>query len=149
MTPEPGILTKGKRFHREVQEEWLATAKDGVPCPEKQVTKGDGKQGRVDILVDELGDYVSVIEIKATDWDRMKPSHVNRNIRRQVRQIWNYIDSQIYLKDVCPAIIFQKLPQKPGLLELVENSFDAEGIQVVWHDETFEQARARNAKKNI
>lgn len=151
MSREPIILKKGKRFHKLIQDEWVATTNDGLAISEKYIKRIDGRKGRVDILVEELGDYVSVIEIKATDWDRIKPENVKRNIRRQIRQIWRYIDSQleVYSMEVCPGIIFPKLPENSELLELVEDTFNAEGIQVVWHDETIEQVKERNAKNKI
>lgn len=148
MPSEPNILKNGKLFHKLIQDEWVATTNDGLVRPEKYIKRVDGRNGRVDLLIEELGDFVSVIEIKATDWDRIKPGNVKRNIRRQIRQIWRYIDSQldIYSMEVCPGIIFSKLPKNPELLELVEGTFNAEGIQVVWHDETIEQVKRRNTK---
>jgi len=148
MSPEPSILKNGKRFHKLIQKEWESTVNDGLAISEKYIKRVDGRNGRIDILVEEFSDYVSVIEIKATDWDRIKPENIKRNIRRQIRQIWRYIDSQleVYSMDVCPGIIFPKLPQNTELLRLVEDTFNAEGVQVVWHDETIEQVRERNSK---
>lgn len=148
MSSEPNILKNGKLFHKLIQDEWVATTNDGLARSEKYIKRIDGRTGRVDLLVEELGDYVSVIEIKATDWDRIKPGNVKRNIRNQIRQIWRYIDSQldIYSMEVCPGVIFPKLPQNHELLELVEKSFNDEGIQVVWHNETIEQVTIRNTK---
>ncbi len=148
MSREPNILKNGKRFHKLIQDEWIATTKDGEARPEKYIKRVDGRKGRVDILIEELGDFVSIIEIKATDWDRIKPENVKRNIRRQIRQVWRYIESQLDIDSmaVCPGIIFPKLPNNTGILELVEDTFNAEGIQVVWHDETIAEAKKRNKK---
>lgn len=64
---EPEPLRRGKRFHKLIQDEWLKTARDGQPTAEKSIKRLSGRRGRVDILVEELGDFVSVVEIKASD----------------------------------------------------------------------------------
>ncbi|MBN1273446.1 MAG: hypothetical protein JXB26_14355 [Candidatus Aminicenantes bacterium] len=104
----------------------------------------------MDIFVgNELSDnLVAVVEIKASDWDRMKPAAVRRNAMRQARQIWSYIDAQIELegKEVSPGVIFPKHPSDPKRLERIEEIFNDRGIQVVWHDESVEDLKKR--KKN-
>lgn len=146
---EPVALKRGKRFHKLIQEEWLATA-EGNPHPEHTVDQVDGRKGRVDIYIDEIGDnFVTVVEVKATDWDRIKIANVRRNVRRQVRQVWRYIESQLELRSisVCAGIIFPRLPRDPARTELVESLFEEEGIQVVWHDESMGDVRARMRQK--
>jgi hypothetical protein len=145
---EPSILKKGKRFHKLVQIDWCLTANDGLVEPEQNVLTPKGKRGRIDILVEEITPgLVSIVEIKNTDWDKIKD--IRRNIKRQSRQIWKYIDSQMELhkKDVCPGIIFPKLPNDSEKLRLIESMFENEGIQVVWNSESIEQVKARMKKK--
>jgi hypothetical protein len=144
---EPESLKRGKRFHKLIQEEWLRTSIDGTPRPERSIKKASGKKGRVDILVEELGDgFVSIIEIKTSDWDIMTEKNVMRNVRRQIRQVWGYVNSQldVYGRQVCPGIIFPKLPKDTERLNLIESMFNSEGIQVVWHDETMDQLKRRS-----
>ena len=95
---EPKQLRRGKDFHCKIQKEWLDTAQ-GTILPEKTIRRLTGRRGRVDIFVDDNSEdnHVAVVEIKASDWDRMKPKAVRRNALRQVRQIWDYIDSQVEL----------------------------------------------------
>ncbi len=82
----------------------------------------------------------------------MTDEAVRRNVRRQIRQVWSYIESQIvegeYVedgehKDVCPGIIFPKRPKDGERMKLIEEMFEEEGIPVVWHDETIEERKAR------
>jgi hypothetical protein len=111
-----------------------------------------GRRGRVDILVDELGDnLIAVIEVKATDWDRIKPENIRRNINRQIRQIWRYAIAHVELNDrtVSAGLIYPRMPQDPSVLKLIESLCEDDGIQVIWHNETIEELRARNSKKNI
>jgi hypothetical protein len=143
---EPDILKKGKEFHKLIQKEWLATAKDGVPKPEQSLTKLNGRRGRVDIFIDEIDkDFISIVEIKGTDWDRIKPANIRRNVKRHIRQLWGYIDSQLegLGMSVCAGIIFPKLPRDYDRLKLIESMFEEEGIQVAWQNETLEHLRQR------
>ena len=141
------VLRRGKQFHKLIKEERLAETKDEIPCPERTTWRVSGRNGRVDILAEELGDYVSVVEIKASDWDSVAPANVRRNARRQIRQIWSYIEAQldIYGLEVCPGVISPKRPSDSAPLGLLESMFLEEGIQVIWHDESLNQLKKRMA----
>lgn len=141
--PEPERLKKGKAFHKYIQEEWLRDA-EGRVSPEKYIVVTKGKKGRIDIFVDAGDEELVVVEIKNTDWDLMEEKNVRRNIKRQIRQIWKYIDSQFNHKNtVYPGIIFPKLPTDSTLVEKIETMFNDEGIAVVWSDETIENTKKR------
>ena len=111
-----------------------AEAQGGTPRPERAIRRLNGRRGRVDLLIEDMGDMVSVIEIKASDWNRMAEWNVKRNVRRQIRQLWSYIDAEleIYGMQVFPGIIFPALPSDRSRLALIESMFNNEGIQVVW-----------------
>jgi hypothetical protein len=151
---EPIQLRRGKFFHKLIQEEWLRDA-EGDVVQERTITKPSGRKGRVDVFVndDDPNGSVAIVEIKATDWDRIKECNIRRNVRRQIKQIWDYIESQIvkgeYVpsgegKQVCPGIIFPKRPKDKERMKRVEEMFLEEGITVVWHDETIEECKKRN-----
>jgi hypothetical protein len=75
----------------------------------------------------------------------MDSAAVRRNVKSQVRQIWNYIKSQLELgKEVSPGIIFPRRPKDPNRMKLIEQLFDEEGIPVVWEDETIVERKARS-----
>ena len=88
---------------------------------------------------------MSVVEIKTSDWDRMLDKNVVRNVRRQIRQIWSYVEAQLDLegRQVCPGVIFPKLPSDLKRLNLIEEMFNEAGIQVVWHNERDDHLRQR------
>lgn len=143
---EPKCLHQGKEFHKKIQKEWLNSA-TGEVTPEKSITKPSGRKGRVDIFVRSDSDetLVAIAEIKASDWDSMGSVAVRRNVKRQVRQIWNYIKSQLELgKEISPGIIFPRRPKDPNRMKLIEQLFDEEGIPVVWEDETIVERKARS-----
>ena len=140
--PEPEILIRGKDFHKLVQRDWKLNVKDGDVLVEHHTTLlGMSKKtkklkcGRLDILVDETGDFVSIIEIKSTDWDRVKPRNRQRLLSSHRRQIWRYIDKFVLGKniDVCPGIIYPKRPVSRGLKIQIEEYLNDYGLQVVWY----------------
>jgi len=154
MKIEPMQLRRGKAFHKQIQGEWLREAEGDIK-KERRIIKPSGRKGRVDVFVndDDPKGSVAIVEIKATDWDRIKECNIRRNVRRQIKQIWDYIESQIvkgeYVpegegKDVCPGIIFPKRPRDRKLMNQIEEMFLEEGISVVWHDETTKECKRRN-----
>lgn len=142
---EASSLRQGKTFHKKMQAEWLATA-EGKILIENVITKSTGRKGRIDIFVDDDGDkLVAVVEVKNSNWDKMTEKAVSRNVRRQVKQIWDYIDSQLArVKEVSPGIIFPHRPKDKARMELIEHMFEQEGIPVVWQDETIQERKARS-----
>ena len=144
MINEPSQLKRGKAFHKKMQVDWLNIA-EGKILIEKGITKPTGCISRIDIFVDDDGDkLVAVAEVKASDWDKMTDSAVRRNVRRQIKQIWDYIESQLKMKkDVSPGIIFPKRPKDQERMRLIEEMFGEEGIPVVWQNETIEERKAR------
>ena len=99
----------------------------------------------MDILARNDDALVAVGEIKCAHWDDMSPTAVLRNVRRQIRQIWDYIESQLKQgKDVSPGVIFPRRPKCPGRMRLIEQLFEEEGIPVVWKDESIEERKARS-----
>lgn len=141
-TPEPKRLREGKAFHKKVQAEWKAEAEGHVET-EKTAKKKDRK-GRLDVFVSEDGSEVrAIVEIKNSDWDKMTPQAVRRNVKRQARQVWRYIELQPTVDGICPGIVFPKRPSDPERLKLIEQLFEEEGIPVVWEDESIAERKAR------
>jgi hypothetical protein len=145
---EPEPLRRGKVFHGKVQEEWKVTAEGNVSTEEPTV-KPSGRDGRMDIFVRDDGDkkHVAIAEIKNTNWDVMTDKAVRRNINRQARQIWDYIETQIKKeKEVSTGIIFPKRPKDLERMRFIEKEFAEWGLPVVWEDETKEERKARADK---
>ena len=91
-------------------------------------------------------DLVSVIEIKRTDWDRMKPHRVRPNVQRHARQVWRYIEPFLDdedPRDACPGIIYEHVPTVPGRVEEIETVLNERAIQVVWRTESMDELRER------
>jgi hypothetical protein len=154
-TKEPEQLRRGKIFQKKIQKNWIETAQGKIKA-ERTILKRNQRKGRVDIFVDDDNPdgTAAIVEIKASDWDKMKETSVRRNIRRQIKQIWDYIESQIvngeYIptgvkKSISPGIVFPKRPENKNRLRLIEESFWEDGITVVWDDESIEECQMRNA----
>jgi len=138
-------LKQGRRFHSKIQNDWHKTA-EGEIATEKSCIKPSGRKGRMDIYVQDEDEkkLVACVEIKASDWDKMAEKAVIRNVRRQVRQVWDYIESELERgKEVSPGIIFPKRPRNKDRMLSIEELFEEEGIPVVWEDETVEERKNR------
>jgi hypothetical protein len=145
IAPEPTPLRRGKAFHRRLQAEWRATA-DGQVSTEKSVRKASGALGRIDIHASSEGALVGVVEIKASDWNRMTDAGLRPNVLRHARQVWTYIDSQLADgKEVSPGIIYPAMPSSEARRDLIESLLEQQGIAVVWEDERV-SARKRRAE---
>ncbi len=104
----------------------------------------------IENIVEEIGDdLVSIVEIKNTDWDNIKIENIRRNVKRQARQIWGYIEYQTDSREVSvsPGIIFPNIPKDPERLKLIESLFDHECVQVVWESESIDEVRTRMMNK--
>ena len=78
----------------------------------------------------------AVVEVKSSDWDRMADRAVRRNVRRQVKQIWDYVESELASdREPCPGVIFSKKLADSEQAAYVETEFNDYGIQVVWDGE--------------
>lgn len=140
---EPKALRRSREFHRSVQADWLKNAAGDVSV-EQGITKASGRRGRIDAFVGAGDEWVAVAEVKASSWDGMTTKALRRNVSRQARQIWHYIESQLEEdKEVSPRVVFPRRPRASSRVELIEVLFEERGIAVVWEDESVEQRRAR------
>ena len=149
MNKEPKCLKNGKEFHKKIQAEWLDTAEGEVET-EKQMVKQNGRKGRMDVFIKTEETYVSIVEMKMSDWDAMTINNLHRNVKRQIRQIWSYVDSELeQKKEVSPGVIFSNRPKKDGRVDLIEQLFEEECITVVWDDESIENCLKRSNFEEI
>lgn len=129
------LVQRGREFEKKEKREWIGI-KDGEPEFEVRTVSPKGRRGRIDIRINDLPDFVSIIEIKATDWDRILPHRVRPTALRHARQIWRYIDAELAGEtDVCPGVVYPSAPADNSRRKTVEAALNERGIQVVWHDE--------------
>jgi len=142
---EPEQLRRGKLFHRRVQAEWTDGPIENSSARKEhrirlEALTGNGtriRHGRIDIFIDQIDDFVSVIEIKATNWDAVKPAKRRRLLGSHRRQVLRYVDTYLDRDkiSVCAAIIYPQAPVNPELKEEVESYLNAHALQVLWFDD--------------
>jgi hypothetical protein len=125
---------RGRKFEEWERSHWTGEVNSSAEY--EAPTQWEGKRGRVDIRLklEEDGNIV-IVEIKATDWDKLKEHRVRPTALRHARQIWRYIDAHLRPWDVTPAIVYPPSPTIDGRREMVEEILNERGIQVVWRDE--------------
>jgi len=127
-------IKRGRKFEAWERSHWnskLNSARE-FEAP----TQWEGKRGRVDIKLELKEDgSVVIVEIKATNWDKIKGSGVRSTALRHSRQIWRYIEDHLTPLDVIPAIVYPSPPTTSGRKEQVEEILNERGIQVVWREE--------------
>lgn len=147
MTNAPQRLRRGQRLHLRLQAHWERTAAGHV-TREAAVTKPDGRRGRIDIHVESDGPLVAVVEVKASEWNRMPIAAVRRNVARHARQVWKYIESQLAAgREVSPGIVYPLTPRSRQKRDLIEALLETQGIAVVWDDESISARRRRSRAK--
>lgn len=141
---EPKILKRGKHFQKVVQRDFSENNKSGILVIEKGVSFkdfkiGNKKRGRMDIFVsDDSDDYVTILEIKSTNWDRINEKNIKRNLYRHSKQLFNYIDKymQVDKKSVCHGIIYPRPPRSKKLRNWIEEiAMENYAFPVYWFNE--------------
>ena len=125
---------RGRKFEEWERSHWNSEINSAAEF--EASTQWKGKRGRVDIRLSlEEDGQVVIVEIKATDWDKVKEYRVRPNAMRHTRQIWRYIEDHLKPLDVIPAIVYPSPPITPGRKEQIEEILNERGIQVVWREE--------------
>ena len=139
---EPEQLIRGKFFQKIVQQDFSENSKDGNVTPEaficfEGLRKNQKKSGRADILITELGEFVTILEIKATDWDKIKSQNIKKNLWRHQHQLLRYVEKYIEVDNmnVCLGIIYPHPPQKKELRDVIESYLDHYGTPAYWYSE--------------
>jgi len=88
-------------------------------------------------LDDDQGEFVFIVEIKATDWDRIKPKNIRRNLSSHRRQLWRYAEDPHIEQgvDVGLGIVYPRKPKRRGLVREIESYMEEYGIVVTWFDD--------------
>lgn len=150
---EPPQLRRGKRFQKIVQSDFLLNSKGGTPLKEETIdltvlNHVRQKSGRMDIFISEdTDDFVTILEIKATNWDHIKPKNITRNLWWHQRKIFMYIDKYVDHENlsVCPGIIYPYLHLTPGLRERIETYLGNYGAPDYWYMEMDWQTGCKRA----
>lgn len=122
-----------RRFETWERSRWNSPEHERVEIEASTAWKG--RRGRIDLrLVDETEGFSVVVEMKASDWDKMLPHRVRPNALRHARQLWRYIDAQLEHGPVLPALVYPLEPKTLGRKEEIEAILHERCIQVVWRE---------------
>jgi len=143
LTREPPQLRRGKEFQRLVRANFEEFNRDGKLGFEAMVSFEAmeairKRRGRIDILITGLDGYVVIYEIKATDWDRIKPGNVRRNLYRHQKQLWDYINKYWHVDgaSIVHGIIYPRPPARDGLREFIEDCLEERySVPAYWYSE--------------
>ncbi len=134
-------IQRGRRFEAEERAGW-------AHIPEEQIqfeanTQWKSKRGRIDIQIDDADGFVTIVEIKATDWDSLKPHRIRPTVLRHARQVWRYVNDFVDAQntEVCPSIVYEYEPRSREFREAIEQELNVRGIQVVWRKESSPKIR--------
>ncbi len=80
---------------------------------------------------------MTVVEIKSTNWDRVKGANRKRLLASHQRQVWKYVEKYLDRDrvDVCAGIIYLRSPSLHNVRSEVEQFLNNHGLQVVWFNE--------------
>ena len=149
---EPSILRRGKLFHKRIQTDWEGTIEGKTVRPEHSIklklklsSSTHSRTGRIDIFIDRMSDFVTIVEIKSTDWNKINPKNIPRLLKTHTRQMFKYIDEFLEIEkvSVCAAIIYPTPPKLLELQDLIENYFNENSFQLIWYDESNTSNRKR------
>lgn len=123
---------RGRLFEMEERAGWDHVPKEFVS--HETQTEWLTKKGRIDIRIDEQDGVVTIVELKATDWDRQKPERLRPNALRHARQVWRYINDYVENrgKVVFAGIVYENEPRSEAVRLAVEEIVNAKFIQVAW-----------------
>lgn len=126
-------VRRGRRFQTWEESKWNGPGHEALEAAVH--TEWKGRRGRIDLrLVDREEGHSVLVEIKASDWDRMAPHRVQPNALRHARQLWRYINAELEGGPVLPAIIYPVEPETPGRKAEIEAILNERYIQVVWRE---------------
>ncbi len=135
--PEPECFIRGKKIQEIVRKDFAENDKSSDLRFEEHLKLLNLKRGRLDIFISDVGEgVVAIYEIKATNWDNIKPKNIKKNAWSHQHQLLKYVDT--YIKEninVCLGIIYPEPPKKPRLRDMLEKYLENYGTPAYWFTE--------------
>lgn len=137
-------LAAGQAFHRTVQSAFLSGLAGGSGFAERRWRLVAGSRGRVDLAVEVDGSeqMLVIIEIKGTDWDKIRAARVMRNLRRHLRQLQAYLDTAVEEMEagqwpggIAEALLYPARPASAQTQEAIEAVAGEQAVMVTWYEE--------------
>ena len=137
-------LVAGQAFHQSVQSAFLCGLAGGSGFRERPWRLVAGRRGRVDLAVEVGGSeqMLVIIEIKATDWDKIPQARIMRNLRRHLRQLQAYLDTAVEEMEtgewpggIVGALFYPAGPASAATRQTIEEVAGEQAIMATWYEE--------------
>ena len=145
-------VARGRKFEVCERAEW---AHEAEKLDFEASTEWKDKSGRIDIKINEEDGSISIVELKATDWDRIKRSRIRTTALRHARQVWRYVNDAVLTesREVCAGVVYEREPSDEIVREEVEAALNERLLQVVWRTpsrsgDIVEPAHAADAQRS-
>jgi hypothetical protein len=142
-------------FYDLVKDEQGRPVLDQNGEPRRRLSRDEfsGRKGRIDVLLtvrDDVETIKVIIELKSTDWSRMRPESVRRNVARHAAQLYSYQghltrdmwdeDKQEWVPSgetdaVQMFLVYEQKPADGAVAEEIVALCGGDAIQVVWFDD--------------
>lgn len=104
-----------------------------------------GRRADAIVMKSRRRDVDVIIEMKATNWDTVRPDRVGLNVRNHLRQLENYLQLIVdYVDDpqraikAAPfegALLYRARPKRKEVVDEIEEVASSEGVSVVWFED--------------
>ena len=135
-------LAAGQAFHKAVQSAFLTGLAGASGFRERRWRLVGERRGRVDLAVEVEGEQMLVIiEIKATNWNKIPADRLMRNLRRHLHQLQGYLDTAIEEMEagqwagVAGALLYPARPTGIETMEVIESIAGEQAIMVTWYED--------------
>jgi hypothetical protein len=135
-------LATGQAFHKAVQSAFLTGLAGAAGFPERRWRLVGERHGRVDLAVEVEGEQMLVIiEIKATNWNKIATDRMMRNLRRHLHQLQGYLDSAVEEMEtgrwtgVAGALLYPARPASTETTEVIERIAGEQAIMIAWYED--------------
>jgi hypothetical protein len=154
VSSEPEQLRRGREFHALVQEHFRFGG-EGYNFRREMSLRRGRRPGRADgvwtfvgassalkhaFVTDSHDNILCILEIKSTDWDRLRPERVRPNVLRHISQLYRYLDHALALIDdgqihhTSIHIVYPRAPTSIPVRHQVEDALAAACIECGWFD---------------
>ena len=130
-------IRRGRLFEQRERREWTP-AKSGRPnrTAFEAVSLFDRRRGRIDIRL-EWEDLIVLLELKSTDWNRLKPHRIRPTALRHIAQLYRYVDGELENGNtgICHGIVYEHRPRLATRRQQLARIFSERCVQLVFRDE--------------
>lgn len=130
-------IRRGRLFEQKERREWTPE-KSGRPSRTafEAASLFGHRRGRIDIRL-EWEDLIVLLELKSTDWNRLRPHRIRTTALRHIAQLYRYVDGELKKGNagICHGIVYERRPRLAARRQQLAEIFDERCVQLVFRDE--------------